>query len=133
MVALGVLAGCSSDDAPAGDPEQDQTQSSADPAVVADSTLTDPAEYATDATVVEEPGFVTSDANTATAAELIATFQTNGVVVDDPAAWAAQVIDHRPYQVGDPSGRQFDDLRVALADAGLDAFTAEAIIASLTV
>jgi hypothetical protein len=43
------------------------------------------------------------------------------------------VIAHRPYATGEPSGREFDGLRVALADAGLDELAVEAIVASLTV
>ena len=76
-----------------------------DPAVVADSTLTDPAEYATNGQPTEEePGFVLADANTATTAELVAAFKANGIA--DGATWAAEVIGHRPYAGGtwwDPS------------------------------
>jgi hypothetical protein len=98
--------------------------------VVADSSLTDPASYADpDRTVAEEPGFVQADANTATSAQLVTAFETNGIA--DAATWAAEVIGHRPYSTTalDP----FEDLRVTLIAAGLDELTAGAVVASLTV
>ncbi len=99
--------------------------------MVADSSLSDPAENASsNATLEEEPGFQQVDANTATPAQLLATFEANGIA--DGGAWVDQVIDHRPYATGDSSGKAFDGLRAALTNAGLDEFAAEAIIASLT-
>lgn len=127
-----LLVGCASDDAPGGGGGEGATVASVDPAIVADSSLTDPAEYATNGgSAPEEPGFVQVDANTATTDELVGAFEANGI--DRATTWAAQVIGHRPYATGEPSGREFDDLRVALGDAGLDEFTVEAIVASLTV
>jgi hypothetical protein len=127
VVALGA---CSSDD-PLASIDDDVTVPP-DPAVVADSTLTDPAEYATNGQPIEEePGFVLADANTATSAELVAAFQANGIA--NGATWAAEVIGHRPYAAGEAGGSQFDGLRAALAEAGLDDFAIEAIVASLEV
>lgn len=97
---------------------------------MADANLPDPAEHASNGVTPEEPGFVQADANTATAAELMDAFATNGVDVDESVA--AAVIDHRPYEAGDLTGGAFDDLREALADDGIEAFTVEAVIASLT-
>lgn len=129
--SLVVLVGCSADDLP-GVGGGDQTTAAPDPAVVADSSLTDPAEHASsNATLEQAPDFVQVDANTASPAELVAAFETNGIA--DAATWAEQVVDHRPYATGDPSGRAFDDLRAALAGTGLDEFTVETIVASLTV
>jgi hypothetical protein len=129
--AVAMLAACSSDGPPSGGDGQPATDVSSNPAVVADSNLPDPAEYATTGSIAEDPGFVQVDANTATTEQLIAAFQTNGIV--DPATWAAQVIGHRPYTIVDQSGREFDALRGALAAAGLDDLAAGAIVASLTV
>lgn len=129
-MVMAMLVGCSSDD-PLASIGADVTVLP-DPAVVADSTLTDPAEYATNGQPTEEePGFVQADANTATTAQLVAAFRTNGI--PDAATWAAEVIGHRPYATGDASGRQFDALRAALVDAALDDFTIESVIASLSV
>jgi hypothetical protein len=124
------LNACSADDLP-GVGRGDETTTVPDPAVVADSSLSDPAENASsNATLENEPGFQRVDANTATPAQLLATFEANGIV--DGGAWVDQVIDHRPYATGDSSGTAFDGLRAALTNAGLDEFAAEAIIASLT-
>ena len=129
--SAGIVAGCSADDLPGVGGGGDETTVPPDPAVVADSSLADPAENASsNATVEEEPGFEQVDANTASPAELLAAFEANGIV--DGAAWVDQVIDHRPYATGDTSGKAFDELRAALANAGLDEFAVEAIVASLT-
>ena len=127
----GVLGGCSADDLPGVGGGADETTAPPDPAVVADSSLSDPAENASsNATLEEAPDFQQIDANTASPAELLAAFQANGIV--DSASWVDQVIDHRPYATGDASGTAFDGLRAALTNAGLDEFAVEAIIASLT-
>lgn len=127
----GVLGGCSADDLPGVGGGGGETTAPPDPAVVADSSLSDPAENASsNATLEEEPGFQQVDANTASPAELLAAFQANGIA--DSASWVDQVIDHRPYATGDASGTAFDGLRAALTNAGLDEFAVEAIIASLT-
>ena len=131
VVLLVVGVGCSPDALPGVGGGGPDTTAVPDPAVVADSNLPDPAANASNGqTVLEEPGFVLVDANTATVAELVATFETNGIA--DAARWADQVIDHRPYATGDPTGSAFDNLRAALAADGLDEFDVEAIVASLT-
>jgi hypothetical protein len=130
-IAAILLVGCTSDGSPDGGSGHDTTDVSLDPAVVADSSLTDPAQYATNGSVPEEPGFVQVDANTATTEQLMGAFQTNGIA--DAAEWAAQVIAHRPYAGGDQFGSEFDGLRVSLAEAGLDDLAVEAIVASLSV
>jgi hypothetical protein len=130
-VVLCLLAGCTSG-VPGSTDLRDASLASADPAAVADSNVADPAEYATNEDSGEvEPGFVQVDANTATATELATAFETNGI--DDGAVRADDVIGHRPYPVGDPNGDAFDGLRASLAEAGLDDFAVEAVIASLTV
>jgi hypothetical protein len=125
-----LFASCSSGDTPVGD-GQAETEESLDPAVVADSNVPDPAEYATNGSIPEEPGFVQADANTATTEQLVAAFEANGI--DDPTTRAEQVIAHRPYVADGQFGQEFDALRLALVDAGLDDFAVEAIVASLSV
>lgn len=130
-VVLMLLAGCASDGSGTEGANGDVTVAP-DPASYAEAHIPDPAENdSTRDSVPEEPGFVQTDANTARVDELVSTFETNGIT--DPATWAAQVIAHRPYAVGDATGRTFDGLRASLADAGLDDLAVEAIIASLSV
>jgi hypothetical protein len=123
------VAGCTSGGV--GDDDDVSGTDARDPAVVADSNLPDPAENASTGEPAEEPGFVQVDANTATTEQLIAAFEANGIA--DGAAWADTVIAHRPYGPAQASGAEFDRLRAALADAGLDELDAEAIVASLSV
>ncbi|MBI5089318.1 MAG: hypothetical protein HZB15_10800 [Actinobacteria bacterium] len=130
LSVVGPVAACTSD--PADDAVTVDGTDARDPAVVAASNLPDPAQNASNGQPVEEePAFVQVNANTATTAELVGAFDANGI--DDGATWAALVIDHRPYGPAQPSGSEFDELRDALAAAGLDELDSEAIVASLTV
>jgi len=131
LATLVVLVGACSDDLPSATPGGNGTEPP-DPAVVADSELPDPAvDYDSNGEPsATEPAFVQVDANTATTAQLQATFEANGIT--NAATLAAEVVDHRPYRSADDAGAEFDELRAWLADAGLDAFTIEAVVASLT-
>jgi hypothetical protein len=130
-VAVLALVGCTSNDLPGTNGDPAAAVDSSNPAVVADSSLTDPAQYATNGSLPEEPGFVQVDANTSTAEQLVAAFETNGIA--DAQRWATEVIDHRPYATDDASGGEFDELRAALAAAGLDQLSVDAVAASLSV
>jgi hypothetical protein len=132
LAIVAVAVGCSSDDDGTAVPDEVVAVLSSDPAVVADSQLPDPAEYATeDGGDGEQVGFVEVDANTSTSAELVAAFEANGLAAEDE--WAAAVIANRPYTTGEPSDGQFDHLRAALSDIGLDELTIEAVLASLII
>jgi hypothetical protein len=130
VVLASVAAGCSTDGG--GGAAQPDDTGAPDPAVVAASNVQDPAIYASNGQPAEEePGFVQVDANTATSAELVAAFESNGLA--GAAELAAMVIAHRPYGPARADGGQFAALSSALEQAGVDDLTAGGVIASLTV
>lgn len=67
------------------------------------------------------------DANNATADELIAALEANGVT--NAEKWADEIEEYRPYPTDDPT---FAKLRDELSKYNPDPATLEAIVASLT-
>lgn len=67
-----------------------------------------------------------ANANTATQAEIAAALQANGVA--NPANWAKEVVEYRPYDTSDPTLRKLQD---NLAKYKPDAATLAGILATL--
>jgi ABC-type Fe3+-hydroxamate transport system substrate-binding protein len=79
------------------------------------------------ATTPEAVEAVTADANNASADELIAALEANGVT--NAEKWAEEIEEYRPYPTDDPT---FGRLRDELEKYNPDPITLEAIVASLS-